>query len=430
MDQPTVTCIMPTADRKHLIQSAVGCFLRQDYQKKNLIILDDGDESVASLINKHDLISYDYSSNKSSIGTKRNNCCVKSKGDIILHLDDDDWYSKNWVTNQVEALISSTKAICGLCDVNYLSTLSGERWDYRAKLNKSPWAYGATLAYWKDFWKSHPFSDMNTGEDNDFIFRNASELHVSNYTNDYLGIIHGDNAGIVMHEDPQERLMLSKWIKPIPAPAPPTNQLYSIQHFPKVSCIMPTANRAEFMPSAIRNFANQDYPNKELIIVDDGIQPIDHLVDKSLPIKYSYDLSPKKIGAKRNIACQIAEGEIIMHWDDDDWYSPNWISSQVACLKSSEVDICGLNQIQFYSPSLNKYWLLKNENSKRPWLSGQTLAYYRSFWQQHPFKDLQHGEDDDFVRNNGAIVVANTYYQGFMATLHANNTSNLIFPNQ
>ena len=39
---------------------------------------------------------------------------------------------------------------------------------------------------------------------------------------------------------------------------------------PLVSCIMPTYNRREFVPLAIRYFLRQDYANKELIIIDDG----------------------------------------------------------------------------------------------------------------------------------------------------------------
>ena len=47
---------------------------------------------------------------------------------------------------------------------------------------------------------------------------------------------------------------------------------------PLVSCIMPTYNRREFVPRAIRYFLRQDYANKELIIIDDGTDAIKDLV--------------------------------------------------------------------------------------------------------------------------------------------------------
>ena len=39
---------------------------------------------------------------------------------------------------------------------------------------------------------------------------------------------------------------------------------------PLVSCIMPTRNRRFFIKQSIKYFLNQDYANKELIIIDDG----------------------------------------------------------------------------------------------------------------------------------------------------------------
>jgi hypothetical protein len=42
------------------------------------------------------------------------------------------------------------------------------------------------------------------------------------------------------------------------------------RELPLVSCIMPTNNRRTFVPKAIEFFLRQDYPNRQLIIIDDG----------------------------------------------------------------------------------------------------------------------------------------------------------------
>ncbi len=47
---------------------------------------------------------------------------------------------------------------------------------------------------------------------------------------------------------------------------------------PLVSCIMPTRDRRAFVPRAIAYFLRQDYANKELVIVDDGTDPVSDLV--------------------------------------------------------------------------------------------------------------------------------------------------------
>lgn len=192
---------------------------------------------------------------------------------------------------------------------------------------------------------------------------------------------------------------------------------------PLVSCIMPTANRQKFIPLAIQYFMAQDYANAELIIVDDGKEPSTHLIPDNPKIRYFYTEPLGTIGVKRNYACEKANGEIIMHWDDDDWYAPDWITRQVVALNTSAADITGLNQVVFYSPSVDKRWLYQDLDLEKPWICGATMAYHKTFWQEHPFIDIQVGEDYDFVWNTGARTFAMGYMQGFVAILHAHNTS-------
>ncbi len=117
-----------------------------------------------------------------------------------------------------------------------------------------------------------------------------------------------------------------------------------------VSCIMPTsAARSLFIPLAVRFFSRQDYPHAELIIVDDSPQPQHHLIPALPSVVYIH--VPQRfstIGAKRNYACAQAKGNIILHWDDDDWYAPDWISKQVAALENTPAGICGLSALHFF----------------------------------------------------------------------------------
>ena len=194
-----------------------------------------------------------------------------------------------------------------------------------------------------------------------------------------------------------------------------------------VSCIMPTANRAKYIPLAIHNFLVQDYPNTELIIIDDGKESVVSLIPEDSRIKYYYSASIGTIGKKRNYACERTAGEIIMHWDDDDWYAPDWISRQVEFLLESEADMCGVEHVHFYSPITDTFWLgtakYRNHGYRPQWLSGATLAYWRTFWEKHPFEDKNTGEDDSFITKHGANVYAHEYVDGFVALLHPKNTT-------
>jgi glycosyltransferase involved in cell wall biosynthesis len=195
---------------------------------------------------------------------------------------------------------------------------------------------------------------------------------------------------------------------------------------PLVSCIMPTANREKYVPFAIRYFLQQDYPNSELIIIDDGKESVAHLVPEHPLIWYYYTDPIGSIGLKRNYACEKSNGQIIVHWDDDDWHAENWISVQVHFLLSSGADICGIQHVHYYSPITNRFFTVLRQYEGMPnpmnWVHGATMAYKKSFWERHPLKDLQRGEDDDFIQNNGAKLFIHDYRDGFVCLLHPKNT--------
>jgi len=199
---------------------------------------------------------------------------------------------------------------------------------------------------------------------------------------------------------------------------------------PFVSCIMPTADREKYLPLAINYFLEQDYPNAELIIIDDGRRSMRLLIPDHPKIKYIYSEPIGSIGLKRNYACAKAQGEIIMHWDDDDWHAADWISKQVEALLLSEADVCGIEHVHFFSPVADTLWLgTAICREKASWLNGATLAYWKTFWATNPFKDKQTAEDDAFLKYPGIKIYAHGYIDGFVAILHPTNTTVKYFEN-
>lgn len=191
-----------------------------------------------------------------------------------------------------------------------------------------------------------------------------------------------------------------------------------------VSCIMPTANRRRFVPRAIRCFLAQDHPEKELLILDDGEDSIEDLVPRQPQIRYIRQTGRQPVGTKRNRACQEARGEIIVHWDDDDWCAPWRVSYQVRELIENGSDICGLDRVLFLEPGAACAWEYAYPRGSQPWVYGATLCYRKTFWRSNPFPDISIGEDSRFVWNaRGARIRAlpeNGFYVGMV---HASNTS-------
>lgn len=168
---------------------------------------------------------------------------------------------------------------------------------------------------------------------------------------------------------------------------------------PLVSIITPiTQDRRRFLPALLEMIDIQDYNQIEHILVwDEG-----------------------NVGYKRNLGCERANGEIIIHFDSDDQYSSEWISRSVEFLISSKADITGLSSAYFLRPpdELRKYeW----NGVKRKYVCGATMCYHKSFWKEHPFRELVKGEDTQFC--NTGNVIAHNYIDGFMAIIHESNTS-------
>src|SRR6266849_4617889 len=117
---------------------------------------------------------------------------------------------------------------------------------------------------------------------------------------------------------------------------------------PRVSCIMPTYNRRAFVSRAIEYFLRQDYEPRELIVIDDGDDPVKDLMPADARVRYFGLRDKTPLGAKRNLACEVASGSIVVHWDDDDWQAADRLSHQVDTLSRASVPICGIRNPLFY----------------------------------------------------------------------------------
>lgn len=193
---------------------------------------------------------------------------------------------------------------------------------------------------------------------------------------------------------------------------------------PLASCIMPTANRRRFVPAAIAQFLAQDYPNAELVILDDGDEPVGDLIPSHPALRYLRTPRHRNLGAKRNAACEAARGDIILHWDDDDWYAPHRIRVQVEALTASGADMCGIDRALFFDPRLPAAWEYVYPAGGAPWVCGATLCFRRAFWRERPFPDTNVGEDACFaaaVRSGKLYVLPDNRF--FVALVHAANTS-------
>ena len=171
---------------------------------------------------------------------------------------------------------------------------------------------------------------------------------------------------------------------------------------PLVSCILPTRNRPRFVIEAVRNFLAQDYPERELVVVDDGETPIACLLPDDPRIVYVRATGRLTIGDKRNLACTRARGSIIAHFDDDDWYPPTRLSSEVRALCEAGADLVGSSDVHIIDLHSQREWHLAHPHTG--WVAGTTLVYRRELWQAHPFAPVMVGEDTRFLAAASHVV--------------------------
>ncbi len=111
-----------------------------------------------------------------------------------------------------------------------------------------------------------------------------------------------------------------------------------------VSIILPTYNRAAFLPQAFASIRAQTFTDWELIIVDDGSTDETEAIvrrwseDSPQPIRYLKQANQGPYAA-RNTGLELASGEYVAFFDSDDVWLPHHLTDCVEALQAhSEVD--------------------------------------------------------------------------------------------
>jgi len=202
---------------------------------------------------------------------------------------------------------------------------------------------------------------------------------------------------------------------------------------PKISILIPTYNRRNFIPFVLRNLLIQEYPHKllQVVIHDDGDIPlIENYEDFSKaikPIKLKYIRNKKRlsIGEKRHRLIENANNNLVVFMDDDDLYEPTYISHSFETLKKNNAGCVGCNKMIFIYPPYTKndfYALDCGDNKKL--IHEATLMFTKSWY----------NKTSGFINSNKAeglgitqscklkiISLTNPLYN-MTAVVHGNNT--------
>jgi hypothetical protein len=171
-DLPYVSILTPTKNRRKFFQMAVHSFLNFDYPKEKLewIIVDDSDDgtTLRGVLPRDKRIKYIRKKTKRKIpvGEKRNMCMKYASHNILVNMDDDDYYVPYSIKSRVKVLLSYP-------DINIVGCGFVCCYDLEHKafyhVGSNHGLAEASMCFRRKFWEERPFDKIVMGEGNRFL---------------------------------------------------------------------------------------------------------------------------------------------------------------------------------------------------------------------------------------------------------------------
>lgn len=186
-----------------------------------------------------------------------------------------------------------------------------------------------------------------------------------------------------------------------------------------VSIVIPTYKRKKFERLIEYNILCQTYKNIiEVVICDDSEDDL----KLNLPYRMQYLKSETKltIGQKRNVMCQYAKGDIIVHMDTDDFYMPTYIEHSVHEMMIKNKQCAGTADMFIFYPK--DMLLCKMENNLLHMANEGTLVYFKKFWADCHFSEDQTSEGLKFLTGRNQHIVKTDIHKVMICVAHGENT--------
>lgn len=182
------------------------------------------------------------------------------------------------------------------------------------------------------------------------------------------------------------------------------SQNISVNKNKKVSIISPT-NKSIYMKNIFLNYNRQLYPNKELIIILNN-----NKLNMKKWQKYSknyqnvniYQLDESiTLGKCINYAVKKASGSYIAKFDDDDYYSINYLRDIIYSFSLVNVSVIGkCSHFVFFEKTGELYLCFPDSSYKySSEIAGGTHVIKREVFEKVRFPDLNVGEDKKFNKD-------------------------------
>ena len=172
-NQPLVSIHTITFNRYKCLNILKSHILNQTYPQNLIewVIIDDSSDEIDKNIIKDSRLNIKYTKliDRTVIGRKRNIANSKTQGDIIVIMDDDDFYPVNRISHAVEKLQNSKKLIAGSPYLPVFYLLEKELWMSGPGPFGNNYATANTFAFKRKLLKTTRFgNDCSLAEETEF----------------------------------------------------------------------------------------------------------------------------------------------------------------------------------------------------------------------------------------------------------------------
>jgi glycosyltransferase involved in cell wall biosynthesis len=195
-----ISIVTPTYNRRMFIPTLIDIYKEQTFSKEQMewIIIDDGRDKVEDLFIEASKtipnIRYIRLDKKIRLGEKRNMLNDEAKGEIIIAMDDDDYYPPDRVSSVVEAFKKNpTIELAGSSEMNLYYVQSKKIYTIGPYNNNH--ATNGTMAWRKSYSNKHRYHEYVTkAEETSFLDDYIHPMIQLNPLSTILVLCHTDNT--------------------------------------------------------------------------------------------------------------------------------------------------------------------------------------------------------------------------------------------